>query len=92
MKRAYEKPVLTADSFQLDAAIAASCSSPGKIPIGYADVHCLESNMPDIGLIFNNGCGLDVTVTADAFNYGGDENDMYCYHGPFNPNGLFMRS
>lgn len=90
MKRTYEKPMLTVDSFQLDAAIAASCSSEGKIPIGYADVHCLESNMPDIGLIFSNDCGLD--VTADAFNYGGDGNDTYCYHGPFNPNGLFMRS
>lgn len=90
MKRTYEKPMLTVDSFQLDAAIAASCSSEGKIPIGYADVQCLESNMPGIGLIFSNDCGLD--VTADAFNYGGDGNDTYCYHGPFNPNGLFMRS
>lgn len=90
MKRAYEKPMLTVDSFQLDAAIAASCSSPGKIPIGYADVQCLQENLPGIDLIFSNDCSLD--VTADTFNYGGDGNDTYCYHGPFNPNGLFMRS
>ena len=90
MKRTYEKPMLTVDSFQLDAAIAASCSSEEKIPLGYADVSCLQANLPDIGLIFNSDCGLD--VTAQKFNYGGDDNDTYCYHGPFNPNGLFMQS
>ena len=90
MKRTYEKPMLTVDSFQLDAAIAASCSSEGKIPLGYAGVSCLQANLPDIGLIFSNDCSLN--VTAQEFNYGGDGNDTYCYHGPFNPNGLFMRS
>lgn len=90
MKRTYEKPMLKVDSFQLDAAIAASCSSEGKIPLGYAGVQCLQSNIPGVELFFSSSCGLD--VTADTFSYGGDENDMYCYHGPFNPNGLFMRS
>ena len=90
MKRTYEKPMLTVDSFQLDAAIAASCSSEGKIPLGYADVSCLQQNLPEIGLIFNSACDLD--ITAKEFKYGGDGNDTYCYHGPFNPNGLFMRS
>ena len=40
MKKNYVKPTLVIESFQLDAAIAASCSSQDFIPINYGENSC----------------------------------------------------
>ena len=73
MKREYKKPVLAVESFQLDAAIAASCSSQNYIPIHYGEDNCTFDN----GQFFNStNCQFDLTGPD------GDGNDTECYHGP----------
>lgn len=85
MKKEYKKPYLLVESFQLDAAIAASCS-PGKIPLHYGLDSCtLEEEMFGFGY-FGNLCIHDVKVE-------GDGNDTICYHGPKGEaTALFMNS
>lgn len=73
MKKAYMKPLVVIESFQLDASIAASCSSQNYIAINYGEDTCTFDN----GNFFNNNnCQLDLTGP------GGDGNDTVCYHGP----------
>lgn len=74
MKKDYKKPYLLVESFQLDAAIAASCS-PGKIPLNYGLDSCTPlEEIPGLSYI-GNLCIHDVKVE-------GDGNDWICYHGP----------
>lgn len=83
MKKKYEKPIFIVESFQLDASIAASCSSQGYIPINYGEDTCTFDN----GQFFNyNNCQVDLT------GHGGDGNDKDCYHGPFEANATFISS
>lgn len=83
MKREYKKPVLVVESFQLDAALAASCSSQGYIPINYGENNCTYDN----GQFFNgNNCQFDLTGPD------GDGNDTPCYHGPAVANETFISS
>lgn len=83
MKRKYSKPYLLVESFQLNAAIAASCSSDGGIAIHYSEDTCTFDN----GQYFNaQNCGMDVVGT------GGDSNDTICYHGPWIANVTFINS
>lgn len=90
MKKTYTKPYLATESFQLDAAIAASCSSEGKGALGYSmDTCTLDDDkglyQPDMGY-FGNACRHDVRVE-------GDGNDLICYHGPLgSANSMFMNS
>ena len=42
MKKKYEKPVLIIEPFQLDATVAASCSSEGHIPLNYNENICMD--------------------------------------------------
>lgn len=78
MKKTYMKPILVIESFQLDAAVAASCSSQGFIPIGHGENTCIAP-----GGFFNyQNCEVDLT------GVGGDENDTPCYHGPTGAAGL----
>lgn len=78
MKKKYVKPVIAVESFQLDAAIAASCSAQGYIPIGYTEDTCSFE-----GEYFNyNNCQVDLTGP------GGDGNDTICYHGPTAAGGM----
>lgn len=73
MRRTYIKPILAVESFQLDAAIAASCSSQGYISINLGEDTCTFDN----GQFFNyNNCQMDLTGPE------GDGNDTPCYHGP----------
>lgn len=73
MKKIYTKPYIVLESFQLDAAIAASCSSQGFIPINHGEDECTFDN----GQFFNNNnCQFDLTGPD------GDGNDTLCYHGP----------
>ena len=83
MKKKYEKPVLIIESFQLDATIAASCSSQGFIAINYGEDECTFDN----GQFFNyNNCQMDLTGP------GGDGNDTLCYHGPMLAPATFISS
>lgn len=87
MKKAYTKPYLVMEAFQLDAAIAASCSSEGKTALGFYQSSCtLEEEAPGLGYF---GAACDVNVTDPDFN---DPNDTLCYHGPTDPGSLFMAS
>ena len=72
MKKTYTKPYIAVEIFQLDAAIAASCSSQGKESLG----HAVDTCDHDSGY-FGNACDHDMTDFE-----GGDENDRICYHGP----------
>lgn len=83
MKKTYVKPELVVESFQLDAAIAASCSSQGYIPINYGENSCSFDN----GEFFNHdNCQMDLTGPD------GDGNDTLCYHGPLLAGMTFISS
>ncbi len=79
MRRKYEKPYLGLESFQLNAAIALSCSSGGFRPINYGEESCTY----DHGQFYNFfNCQVDLT---DATH---DNNDSICYHGPMLSGGI----
>lgn len=83
MKRTYTKPLIAMESFQLNAAIAASCSSEDGIAIHYGENTCTY----DDGQFFNyNNCQFDLTGPE------GDGNDTDCYHGPIVANQTFIAS
>jgi len=82
-KKKYTKPYIVMESFQLNAAIAASCSSQNFIPINYGENTCTFDN----GEFFNyNNCQIDLTGP------GGDGNDTLCYHGPLQASMTFISS
>lgn len=89
MKRNYNKPYLVMESFQLNAAIATSCSGEGKQPIHYGENTCTVGDDPGEQAVeyLGNACELD--IVGDV---GGDANDTVCYHGPFDPYEIFIRS
>ena len=81
MKKEYSKPYLLVESFQLDAAIAASCSASGAEAINYSLNTCTAmEEAPGLGY-FGQACaangGDDVATLV-----GSDGNDGFCYHGP----------
>ncbi|MBE6984460.1 MAG: hypothetical protein E7434_02380 [Ruminococcaceae bacterium] len=73
MKRPYQKPYLGLESFQLNAAVAAACSTDGYTPIRHREDDCTFDNGQFYNL-FN--CQVDLTGPAN------DGNDTICYHGP----------
>ena len=95
MKKIYTKPYIAVESFQLDAAIAASCT-PTKGSLGYTVNDCTLSDgkgvqMPNAHII-GPACTSD-GVSIDIISAGSDANDYYCYHGPtIDVNTLFMNS
>ena len=85
MKKEYVKPIVMVEFFQLDAAIASSCSEGGKITLNhYVNTCNLEDTLPGLGY-FGNSCTHDIKVE-------GDGNDEICYHGPTPANAHFMQS
>ena len=73
MKKTYVKPYIAVESFQLDAAIAASCSNDGKEPVGHTVNQCKHESG-----YFGDACDpFDLTDFT-----GPDGNDQVCYHGP----------
>lgn len=78
MKKKYEKPILIIEPFQLDATVAASCSSNNYQPLGYTENDCgIDEITPGYFQFFgNNNCEMDLVGS------GGDGNDTICYHGP----------
>ena len=85
MKKNYTKPYIVVETFQLDAAIADSCSSEGKQALnfdGYKTCTALE----EVGVkYFSTACDPQVVLPD------GTGNDTLCYHGPISPD-LFMNS
>ena len=80
MKKEYKKPLIAVESFQLDAAVAATCSSQGFLPLGHG-----EDNCSYYGEFFNvDNCQVDLTGPE------GDGNDTLCYHGPILTPGLIF--
>ena len=50
MKKTYSKPYIAVESFQLDAAIASSCSSTGKMPLHFGQNSCTSfEEAPGLG-------------------------------------------
>ena len=75
MKRTYKKPFLALEPYQLDASVAAACSTENKIPIYYFDTSCT----------FEDG-----TFGASCFPNivdGPKDGDYPCYHGMYDPLG-----
>ena len=87
MKKTYTKPYIAVESFQLDAAIASSCSGDNKVPLHFGANSC-NGDPSQTGGYFGDRCVHDMTDFQ-----GGDSNDMICYHGPIPGIGnLFMNS
>lgn len=78
MKKAYTKPYIAVESFQLDAAIASACSTTGATPIHYGESSCgYDEISSGYWEYFNlNNCEVDLTGPGD------DGSDTICYHGP----------
>ena len=76
MKKEYSKPFLALESFQLDAAIAASCSSQGYLPLNHFIGSCSDNTLN--GYAFDDNCDVDLTVPGTGDNI----DDYACYHGP----------
>lgn len=75
MKKTYSKPYLAVESFQLDAAVANSCSSEQKMAINANIDTCNFSRIDPNITQFGAACPINVLVT-----YG--EHNTFCYHGP----------
>jgi hypothetical protein len=89
MKKTYTKPYVIVESFQLDAAIAASCSSENKFPLGYGENSCTSFEEDPNLLYFGGACGDYNVLNIPA----GGTNDGLCYHGPISDiAALFMNS
>ena len=84
MKKKYSKPCIVIESFQLDAAIAASCSSQNFIPINYNENGCGFLEMGQGHWQFFNYDNCETNLVGS----GGDNNDQVCYHGPFDAPGM----
>lgn len=70
MKRAYKKPSIAAESFQLNAAIAGSCADANKIPLNHGMETC---SIGPVGSYFILQYECDISFD--------DETDEgYCYH------------
>ena len=89
MKKAYVKPYIAVESFQLNAAIAASCSSSGYISIGRSENACGYDEWSDNHWQFFNYDNCEVDLTDGATD---DHNGTECYHGPFEASMTFIAS
>lgn len=71
MKKVYIKPYLAVESFQLNAAIAASCSEEGFETLNRYKSGCTHES----GWFAGDVCDLDAVGEDGDF-------DEPCYHGP----------
>ena len=74
MKKEYTKPFLAVESFQLDAAIAASCSTAGKVSLNHGLNNCTLIEEVPGEEIFGGAC------VEDIYNFNTEGNDGFCYH------------
>ena len=79
MKREYKKPMIAVESFQLDAAIAASCSAEGKEPLGVTAEVCVHDSS-----MFTTAC--------EYWNIDNNDEDGMCYQTFDNAQALFLQS
>ena len=88
MRKKYEKPLLIIESFQLDATIAASCSSNNYVPLGYTEKECgIDEIYEGYYQFFSSyNCEMDLVGSS------GDGNDTICYHGPIATGVTFINS
>lgn len=79
MKKIYKKPYIVVESFQLDAAIASSCSHSNRLPIHYGENTCTPfeeaPGLLYLGLACATNGGYDLVSDLDG-------SDGFCYHGP----------
>ena len=78
MKKNYRKPILVMESFQLDAAIAGTCTGKGGTSVNYSEDKCYLDN----GLFASNNCYINVIEQ-------GDSNDGICYQTMVDINSFF---
>ena len=76
MKRAYAKPFLAVESFQLDAAIAGACADAGSKTLNLNVNNCVA---PAPDYFFSNNCDISDGIDVTDNDLGGDG---YCYQGP----------
>ena len=92
MKKSYNKPYLGVESFQLNAAVANTCtggnarSAPRGIAINHWESTCSFPEGPNKpGQFFSLvNCQIDLTDGSV------DGNDTLCYHGPMLSNGIIF--
>lgn len=78
MKKTYTKPYLAVESFQLDAAIATSCSEQNKPVLSQAIETCNFLLLDKRITQFGNACPTDVINTTHGYGL----YNTLCYHGP----------
>lgn len=78
MKKEYAKPYVLKESFQLDAAIAGSCSDDGYLVLNHYRSNCTEA-----GYFASSVCDNDISL-----DYPADSSDDFCYHGPLGTGNL----
>ena len=83
MKKIYKKPYLGVESFQLNAAVAAACSSDGRRPINHRSTTC---SFPEKSGQFFSLVNCQIDVSDGSV----DGNDTICYHGPLLSNGITL--
>lgn len=71
MKRAYKKPSIAVESFQLNAAIAGSCADANKIPLNHGMETC---SLGPAGFYFVLQYECDIS-------FDDPDDEFYCYHG-----------
>lgn len=85
MKKNYNPPMIIFESFQLNAAVATSCSSTQRVAINFSKDTCTalqEAGQP----YFSSSCGTDITSPDEA------KNDFFCYQGPIEATSIFLES
>ena len=95
MKRAYQKPYLAIELFQLSAAFAASCSSSQKVPLNMYISTCYKDSYDGEEITYvGNACPDDILSSGidTEPTHQGDDNDQYCYQGPIDPYAVFLKS
>lgn len=78
MRKKYIKPYLAVEPYQLDASVAAACSTENKIPIYYSDYNCFHPG----SFSFATQCDNNVV------DPGPGQGDVPCTHGVYGPAGL----
>lgn len=76
MKRAYKKPSIAVESFQLNATIAGACADGGGLPLNHGMSTCVDDKYSDA---LDNGY-FNMSRACNVFQV--DSPSDYCYHGP----------
>lgn len=80
MKRAYKKPSIAVESFQLNAAIAGSCADANGYPLNHGMTTC-NTFEGDTYFLMDRDCDLSFDDP--------ESDEMYCYHASASLYGYF---